>query len=135
MAESNLHSYGRYDKATEMIIAVTYNALFYNVGIDCDPVSLREGCPSQRTIAQAKLNFETDCLLKVMQEVKDDGAKKVNIITDHGHQGGKDHFVIVICWAGLYANRRRTIKHFCPSIDRAGHTTKQAADKVKNVLD
>ena len=43
--------------------------------------------------------------------------------------------VIVICSAGLDADGQITIKNFCSSINKAGHTVKQAADAVKNVLD
>ena len=104
MATGNLHNYGGPDEATEMIIATAYDSLFYDIGFDCDPASLGKGYPSQWTIAQSELNIATDCLLEVMQEIKNDGETKFSVITDHSHRGGQDHFDIVLCWAGLDAN-------------------------------
>ena len=68
-----------------MVIAGAFEALFHEIGWRCDPDRLGKGCPSRRTIARAELNLTTDCLMKVIQEINDDGAKKVGIITDHGH--------------------------------------------------
>ena len=71
--------------------------------------------------------------MKVLQDIKDDGATKIGIVTDHGHRGGQDHFVILLCWSGRKKNGARTLKFFCPSIDRCGHTAQQAAEGVKKV--
>ena len=79
-----------------MIIVGAFKALFYEIKYKCDPVSLGKGSPSRRTIDQAELNLNTDCLMKINEEINDDGAKKVDIITNHGHQGGQDHFFIMI---------------------------------------
>lgn len=67
--------------------------------------------------------------------MKEDGATNVGIITDHGHRHKQDHFVIVICWAGKDKDGKRTLKFFCPSIDKVGHSAKQAANGVKKVLE
>ena len=73
-------------------------------------------------------------LMKVIQEIVDDGAKSVGIITNHGHRGEQDHVVVAICWPGLDTEDNRTIKFFCPSIDKAGHTAHQANKGVTVVL-
>ena len=109
MAAFNLHNYGGSDEATEMIIAGAYKALFHQIGFRCGAENLGRGCPSQRTIARSELNLATDTLLKVIQEMKDDDARFVGIITDHGHRGGQDHFVVVIMWAGKSKSGERTI--------------------------
>ena len=70
-----------------------------------------------------------------MHEIKDDGAKHVGIITDHGHRGKQDHHVVVIIWSGYDSDGNMTIKFFCPSIDRAGHKGQSAAEGVKAILD
>ena len=80
-------------------------------------------------------NLMADCLVKVLQEIKDDKAKLVGIITDHGHRGGQDHFMVVVCWAGKNKKGHKTYKHFCPSIDHAGHSAQEAADAIKNVIE
>ena len=80
-------------------------------------------------------NLMADCLVKVLQEIKDDKAKLVGIITDHGHRGGQDHFMVVVCWAGKNKKGHRTYRHFCLSIDHAGHSAQEADDAVKNVIE
>jgi hypothetical protein len=44
--------------------------------------------------------------------MKNEGAKVVSIITDHGHQAGQDHFVIIVTWPGRDIDKNRTIKFF-----------------------
>ena len=63
----------------------------------------------------------------MLHEIKCDGVKEVAIITDHGHKGGQDHFIIVLVWYGKDKNGNDVVKFFCPSIDYAGHTAKEAA--------
>ena len=135
MAAHNLHNYGGSDEATEMAIAGAYAALFEHIGLKIDPKKLGKACPSQRTIARYEHNIATDCLIKVMQEIKDDGAKKVGIISDHGHRGKQGHFVVVIIWSGKDENGNDTLKFFCPSIDNAGHSGANAAEAMQKVLD
>ena len=129
----NLHNYGGSDEATVMIIAGAWKALFYDIGFDMPSHNLAKGCPSRRTISRFEHNIATDCSMKVLQDIKDDGATKIGIVTDHGHRGGQDHFVILLCWSGRKKNGARTLKFFCPSIDRCGHTAQQAAEGVKKV--
>ena len=50
----------------------------------------------------------------LLHEIKNDGAKTVGVITDHGHRGGQDHFVIVISWSGLTSNGEKTVKICVP---------------------
>ena len=95
----------------------------------------RQQSVSSRSLARWELNLVTDCLATVIQEMKEDGATNVGIITDHGHRHKQDHFVIVICWAGKDKDGKRTLKFFCPSIDKVGHSAKQAANGVKKVLE
>jgi len=50
----------------------------------------------------------------VLHEIKNDGAKTVGVIMDHGRRGGQDHFVIVISWSSLKSNGEKTVKFFVP---------------------
>ena len=137
-AAYNLHNYGGSDEATQMIMAGTLDMLFNEIGFECSAEQLAKAVPSQRTIARYELNLAVDCLLKVLQEIKDDGAKFVGIMCDHGHRGGQDHFVIIIVWSGWRDRKNkkgRTVKFFCPSIDHAGHKAVEAAKAVKVVVD
>ena len=118
-----------------MVTAGAYNDVFHNIGFECDSLSLGKGCPSQQTINWSELNLAADCLIKVLQEIKDDGTKHVGIITDHLHRGGRDHFVVVIFWAGKDSKGNKTSRFFYPSIDRAGYTAQMAADGIKNVME
>ena len=118
-----------------MLTAGAYNGLFHNIGFECDCSSLGKGWSSQRTITRSELNLAADCLMKVFQEIKDDETKYVGIITDHGHIGGQDHFVVVICWAGKNSEGNRTNRLFCPSTDQAGHSAQMADNGVKNSVE
>lgn len=80
------------------------------------------------------MNLACDCLITNMWEIDKDGAEMVGIITDHGNRHDQDHFVIVVIWSGLDKQGHPTYKYFCPSIDSAGHTAKQASDAIRNVL-
>ena len=55
------------------------------------------------------MNLAVECILVSLQEIKDDGATQVGMITDHGHRDGQDHFVIVIVWSGRDSNSSRTL--------------------------
>ena len=122
LAAWNLHNYGGSDEATEMAIAGTLDVLFHDIGFECSPKQLGKSVPSSRTIARYEHILAVDCLIKVLQEIKDDGAKTISIICDHGHRGGQDHFVIIIVWSEWKDSKKtdRTLKFFCPSIDHAG---------------
>jgi hypothetical protein len=100
MAAFNLHNYGGSDKATEMIIAGAYKALFFDIGFKVNSSELAKGCPSQTTIKKSELLLASDSIIKVLHKMKNDGAKVVSIITDHGHRAGQDHFVIIVTWPG-----------------------------------
>ena len=134
MASFNLHNYGGSDEATEMIIAGTLKALFFEIGFKVSPVQLSKGCPSQRTIARAEFNLAGDALIKVLWEMKKDGVKRVGMMTDHGHRAGQDHFVVIFVWVGKDEHGNPTVKTFCPSIDKAGHTTEAAAKGVEAIV-
>ena len=90
--------------------------------------------PIRQTISLYKLNLAVDCVAKVLLEIKDDGAEVVGMMTDHGHCGGQDHFVIFISWSGWTHDRQRTIKIFCPSTNSSVQSAMDAANAVKKVL-
>ena len=95
-----LHNYGGSDEALEMIIAMTLKGLFHDIKFKVSHEQLAFSIPSRRTLARYEWYFATDCMMKVLYEIKEDGAVEVSIISDHGHRGGQDHFVIVIVWSG-----------------------------------
>lgn len=130
-----MHNYGGSDEAMEMAIAGAWSALFKEIGYEFESKALGKACPSQRTIGRYDLNLAADCLAWMVHQIEKDGAKEVGIVTDHGHRGGQDHFVIVVIWSGLDENNRPTFRYCCPSIDSAGHTADEAARGVKTVLD
>lgn len=134
LAAWGLHNYGGSDEAFEMAICGTFDMLFHEIGFECTSEQLGKSCPSQRTIARYELHLAVDCCLKVLQEMKDDGAKVAGIMTDHGHRWYQDHFVVVVCWSGYDSDDKRTLKFFCPSIDSAGHSALQAAKAVETVM-
>ena len=136
MTAGGLHNYGGSDEAFEIMISMVFKALFYEIDFKISHIQLARGCPSRRTIARYELYFAADCLMKVIYEIKSDGAKELGIIFDHGERGGQDHFVVVIVWTGVNKEtKRRTFKRFCPSIDSAGHKTEEAAAAIKLVID
>ncbi len=53
MAAFNLHNYGGSGKATKMIIASAYKALFFDIGFKVDSSKLAKGCPSQCQLLSA----------------------------------------------------------------------------------
>ena len=135
MTVGGLMNYGGSDEALETIIAMTLKGLFYHIGFAVDHGNLAKGVISRRTIGRGELRFATDCLAKVLYEIVYlDEAMEVCIITDHGHRNGQDHFVVVISWAGM-DGKCRTFKHFCPSIDQAGHSAEEAVEGVKIVIE
>jgi len=136
MAAYNLHNYGGSDEGTLMVQAGTLAGLFTHLGLEYDPEGLAKGLlSSERSNARYECKLAAECMMKVMQEIKDDGAKVVAAMGDHGHRGGQDHYVVVLVWSGKDDNGNKTVKFFVPSIDKAGHKTKNVGDAVKNVLD
>lgn len=133
LAAWGLHNYGGSDESFQMSVAGTLDMLFHEIGFECSAEQLGKAVPSQRTIAQYELNLAVDCVMKTCQEIKDDGAKQVGLMCDHGHGGGQDHFVTVLVWSG-YKDGKKTIKFVCPSIDSAGHSAKEAAEGVQSVV-
>ena len=95
---------------------------------------LSKGFPSQATIARAEFNLAIASLMKVLHDMKEDGVAEVGMMTDHGHRAGQDHFVVLFVWAGKDENGEMTLKSFCPSIDKAGHSTEAAAKGVQSVV-
>ena len=89
-----------------------------------------KGCPSQTTIKNSELYLASDSIIKVLHEMKNDGAEVISITTDHGHQMNQDHFFIVVAWPVRDTDGNRTVKFFCPSIDSAGHHAVEAAEAV-----
>ena len=96
----------------------------------------RQQSVSSRSLARWELNLVTDCLATVIQEMKEDGATNVGIITDHGHRHKQDPLCHRHMLAGKDKDGKRTLnKFFCPSIAKVGHSAKQAANGVKKVLE
>jgi DNA-binding transcriptional MerR regulator len=135
MTAFNITGYGCSDEATSFIQTGAWLGMLHELGVDVPAANVGKQSVSSRTLARWELNLATDCLATVIQEMKEDGATNVGIITDHGHRHKQDHFVIVICWAGKDKDGKRTLKFFCPSIDKVGHSAKQAANGVKKVLE
>ena len=135
MTAFNITGYGCSDEATSFIQTGAWLGMLHELGVDVQAANVGKQSVSSRSLARWELNLATDCLATVIQEMKEDGATNVGIITDHGHRHKQDHFVIVICWAGKDKDGKRTLKFFCPSIDKVGHSAKQAANGVKKVLE
>ena len=93
--------------------------LFQEIGFECTPEQLGKGVSSPRTIARYEMHLAVDCIIVTLQEIKDNGAMQVGMMTDHGHRAGQDHFIIVLVWSGRDINDSRTLKFFCPTIDLA----------------
>ncbi len=130
-----LHNYGGSDEALEMCIAGSWAALFRDIGYNVSSEQLAKACPKSRSFGRYELHLASDCLTKVIAEIKQDKAEMVGIIMDHGHRGGQDHFVIVVVWSGYDNDCNQTFKFFCPSIDSAGHSAEEVAKALKKVLD
>ena len=137
--ESRATGYGCSDEATSMIQCGAWLALLNEIELEIDEESVANACPSRRTLARWELMLATDCMATNIEEMKRDmdgrDKKYCGVISDHGHRGGQDHFVVVVVWAGYDENGNKTLKFFCPSIDSAGHSAQEAANGVKNVLD
>lgn len=72
-------------------------------------IMLARGIPSRRSIARYEHWFAADCLMMILYQIRKDGATEVCLICDHGHRGGQDHFVIVICWAAIDGTTKKRI--------------------------
>ena len=90
----NTQGYGASDESTEMMIVGWTKALLQELGVDnIDASSIAKGCPSRRTLVRYEASLAADCMITVLQEIMEDGAKHFAIITDHGKRGGLEHFV------------------------------------------
>ena len=139
-----LHNTGGSDEGTQMIIAMTIKAICHEIGYEISDEQLGLSSPSMEWIRTGELDTAVNCLIKVLFEIKSDGAKVVSIMFDHGHRANQDHFVITIIWAGYKGKKKRhvpwkredmTIKTFVPSINSAGHKAVEAATAVKLVCE
>ena len=82
MAACNLFGYGCSDEATITIMMGAFQALFTEIGFEVDYKALAQGMPSRARLTQAENELATDCLIKVIQEIIKDGAKKLGLITN-----------------------------------------------------
>ena len=139
MTAFNITGYGCSDEATSMIQCGAWLALLNEIELEIKAVDIANACPSARSLARWELLLATDCMAMAVEEMKSDmeasGMKYCGIISDHGQRGKQDHFVVIVVWAGLDDDGNKTLKFFCPSIDSAGHSTAEAANGVKTVLD
>ena len=139
MTAFNITGYGCSDEATSMIQCGAWLALLNEIELEIKAVDIANACPSARSLARWELLLATDCMAMTVEEMKRDmkasGMKYCGIISDHGQRGKQDHFVVIVVWAGLDEDGNKTLKFFCPSIDSAGHSTAEAANGVKTVLD
>lgn len=139
MAAYNVTGYGCSDEATSMIQCGAWLALLNEIDVDITDEQVANACPSARSLARWELMLATDCMGMNIEEMKRDMEGRefryCGVITDHGHRGNQDHFVIVVVWAGYDEYGNKTLKFFCPSIDQCGHTAAAAANGVKNILD
>jgi len=139
MTAFNITGYGCSDEATSMIQCGAWLALLNEIELEIKAVDIANACPSARSLARWELLLATDCMAMAVEEMKSDmeasGMKYCGIISDHGQRGKQDHFVVIVVWAGLDDDGNKTLKFFCPSIDSAGHSTAEAANGVKTVMD
>ena len=112
-----------------MITAGAYKCLLRDIGYNITSSELANSCPKPSLIAKLEVDLAADVLAKVLHEIKCGGVKEVAIITDHGHRGGQDHFVIVLVWYGKDKNGNDVVQFFCQSIDYAGHTAKEGLSR------
>ena len=131
MAACTLLGYGCSDEAAITIMQGALQAVFKEMGLDITYQSLAQGFPSRDTLVSAEKALSTDCLLKVCREIIQDGAKKLGLVTDHGHRKGQDHLVKLLTWAGWDKDGNPTIKTHCIDIDMGGHSGEDAAAAVK----
>jgi len=92
----SLYGPGASDVAISMITAGAYKCLLRDIGYNITSSELANSCPKPSLIAKLEVDLAADVLAKVLHEIKCGGVKEVAIITDHGHRGGQDHFVIVL---------------------------------------
>ena len=126
-----LHNMRGSDKGTEMLIAGTIKGLAEEVGLGIPSVSLARGCPSRRTLARGEKRLSADCLVSVVEDIKRDNAKWVALMVDHGKRSGIEHFVKMLCWAGLDEQGNAVVKYFCLDINRSNHAAKDCAAAIK----
>ena len=134
----NTQAYGAGDAAIEGIILGWTGAIFEELGITgIDSSSLAKGCPSRKTLARNEARLATDCMLVVLQEIMDDGAKHFAILTDHGKRGELDHFVKILVWIGWEdeTKTKNVVKFHCLDVDTSSHDAAGCAEAVKKSLE
>jgi len=134
----NTQGYGASDESTEMMIVGWTKALLQELGVDnIDASSIAKGCPSRRTLVRYEASLAADCMITVLQEIMEDGAKHFAIITDHGKRGGLEHFVKILVWSG-WADEEKTkkvIKFHCLDVDTSAHDAAGCAEAVQKSLE
>ncbi len=137
-AAFNVQGYGASDEATEMIIVGWTKALLHELGIDhIDAANIAKACPSRRTWVRNEAGLAADCMMVILQEIVDDGAKTFALITDHGKRAGLEHFVKILVWMGKddEDNTKRVLKFHCLDVDTSAHDAQGCAEAVKKSLE
>ena len=116
-----------------MMMGCTFKLLVHMMGImDITNEMVAYALPSRATLATSEHRLAADCVIVSRQEIKNDGAKKIGIMSDHGHRSGQDHLVKIASWSGYDSRTRsKTIKRRIINIDSGSHTAKGCADAIK----
>lgn len=140
LAAGNVQGYGASWEFTETILVTWTKAILEQLGIDDDEIdaaSIAKGCPGRKTIANHEANLAADCMVVIMQEIMDDGAKHFCLITDHGKRSGLEHFVKLLVWCGWKDEKKeeKMLKFHCLDVDTSAHDAEGCAKAVKKSLE
>ena len=118
-----LHGYGASDEAVMMIVSGVIFALRHEMGMERELTTemISKGCPNSRTLSRHEHNMAADCLVRVLQMMKDDGATTCCVFQDHSNRKGQEHYVKGVSWMGECDGRPRP-RFFLLDVDSCGHT-------------
>lgn len=136
-AAFNCQGYGASDQGTEMIQAGTIAALVKELHIDISAEGIGKGLWSGTTNVRAEERLAAECLLVVLDEIREDGATNFALMSDHGKRNGLEHFVKILVWCGWKddAKTEKTIKFHCVDVDSSFHDAQGCADAIKKSLE
>ncbi len=77
------------DEASILMMGCTFHLLIHVMDID-DINNKMIACAFQSHArhATSKHKLATDCIIVAWKEIKDNGATKIGIMSDHGHRSG-----------------------------------------------
>jgi hypothetical protein len=132
----SITGYGCSEEAAIMMMGCTFKLLIHMMGImDITNKMVAYALPSRATLATSEHRLAADCVIVSRQKIKNDGAKKIRIMSDHGHRSGQDHLVKIALWSGYDSRTRsKTIKRRTINIDSGSHTAKGCANTIKKSI-